>query len=101
MTVLRCFDNAHSTKRGAGSAVRCVVRELRGSVLVSGSPPVEARVLRGGRSYAVGWSISKPNGRSFLVLAGRRTLPAGTYTLRVRVQRHGRSVTINHKISIA
>jgi hypothetical protein len=97
VTFLRC----HTTTNKRGTSITCSRRQITGGVFVSGARPVHARLLRSGKTYAEGWSIAKPNGRSALVLVERRTLRHGTYTLRLRIHRHRRWVTTTRQITIS
>jgi hypothetical protein len=69
-------------------------------VLVSGSRPVAARLLKGRRQDAEGWSIATGHGRSVLVLAERRRLRPGRYTLTLRIERRGHWVTTTEPVLI-
>ena len=81
---------------------QCTTKLVSGTVKFATTPGVvRATLSRAGTVYAAGTIAAIARHSSELVLASRRPLRAGTYTLTVRSQQHGRLIVRRSPISIA
>jgi hypothetical protein len=78
----------------------CKERAVEGAVTAAGSRPGWARLERGAIAYASGVIVSTGTLRSEILLAHRRAIPIGRYTLLVRRRSGHRSVTIKETLKI-
>lgn len=81
---------------------KCTAKLVSGTVkFTTASRLVHATISRAKAVYATGTSVAAASGGSQLVLADRRPLRRGSYTLTLRRDRHGRVITHRSSISIA
>jgi hypothetical protein len=83
------------------SGFRCRQRLVEGTFFTIGRLPISAQIVRGRIVYATGVSSTIGGGRSKLVLARKRPLRRGDYTLVLRRHVGRRLVTTRQQITIS
>jgi hypothetical protein len=97
VTVLRCHTVSKDEHGRVVLHVLCTYQAVReGALAVKGTSTARANLLRGAIVYATGTQVGNTNGRSQLILADKRPLRSGRYTLQLRAghARHATTTTI-------